>query len=130
MIILNLTRGKSSIRVPLRLPATPADVGVAYAKLDQISPAEYATRISSVISEVTFLDRFFRDMRLDALDDLNALAEKVNSMTEQEKHTFDGALNAESINGVRSSRTAPESFICTSVTVAIKKGSAGPASKP
>lgn len=93
MMILNLTRGNSSMRVPLRLPATPADVGVAYAKLDQISPAEHATRISSVISEVSFLDRFFRDKRLDALDDLNELAEKVNSMTEQEKLTLDGALN-------------------------------------
>ena len=99
-MILNLTRGNSSMRVPLRLPATPADVGVAYAKLDQISPAEHATRISSVISEVTFLDSFFRDKRLDALDELNELAEKVNSMTEQEKLTLDGALNAESINGI------------------------------
>ena len=37
MLILNLTRGDSGMRVPLRLPATPADVGDAYAKLDQIS---------------------------------------------------------------------------------------------
>jgi hypothetical protein len=36
MLILNLTRGKSTIRAPLRLPATPGDVGEVYAKLDEV----------------------------------------------------------------------------------------------
>ena len=48
MLILNLTRGDSGTRVPLRLPATPADVGDAYAKLDQISKKEKETRIPNV----------------------------------------------------------------------------------
>ena len=100
MLILNLTRGDSGMRVPLRLPATPADVGDAYAKLDQISKKEKKTRITSVVSENAFLERFFRDKPLDSLNDLNELAEKIAGMDEQELHTFEGALNAESINSL------------------------------
>ena len=61
MMILNLTRGNSGMRVPLRLPATPADLGSAYAKLDEISSEATQTRIASVVSEVGFLDRYLRD---------------------------------------------------------------------
>ena len=61
MLILNLTRGDSGIRVPLHLPATPADVGDVYAKLDQISKKEKLTRIASVVSDSKFLERYFRD---------------------------------------------------------------------
>lgn len=100
MLILNLTRGDSGTRVPLRLPATPADVGDAYAKLDQISKKEKETRIASVVSENEFLERFFRDKPLGSLNDLNELAEKLDSMDEQTLQTFEGALNAESVNGL------------------------------
>lgn len=47
MMILNLTRGKSSMCVPLRLPATPADIGAAYSKLDDISLEAMQIRIAS-----------------------------------------------------------------------------------
>ena len=100
MLILNLTRGKNGMRVPLRLPATPADIGAAYAQLDQISPKEDDTRIASVVSEVGFLDRFFRDKQPDSMDEFNRLAEKLERMNEQQLRIFDGALNAESVNGI------------------------------
>ena len=100
MLILNLTRGNSGLRVPLHLPATPADIGDAYAKLDQISEKEKLTRIAGVVSDSEFLERFFRDKPLDSLDELNELAERLNGMDEQQLFTFEGALNAESINGL------------------------------
>ena len=103
MIILNLARGKNGMCVPLRLPATPADIGEAYSKLDDISTKAKQTRIASVISEVGFLDRCLRDRMMTAFGDcagLNKLAEKINQMDEQQLRTFDGALNAESINGI------------------------------
>ena len=100
MLILNLSRGNNGLRVPLRLPATPADIGSAYVKLDQISEEIAETRIAGVVTEVGFLDRFFRGKTIEDYSDLNELAKRVNSMTEQELHTYDGALNAESINDV------------------------------
>jgi hypothetical protein len=100
LLILNLSRGNNGLRVPLRLPATPADIGSAYVKLDQISEEIAETRIAGVVTEVGFLDRFFRGKTIEDYSDLNELAKRVNSMTEQELHTYDGALNAESINDV------------------------------
>ena len=100
MLILNLTRGDSGICVPLHLPATPAGVSDVYAKLDQISKKEKLTRIASVVSDSKFLERYFRDKLLDPLDELNELAERLDGMDEQQLLTFEGALNAESINGL------------------------------
>ena len=93
MMILNLARGKSGMCVPLRLPA----------KLDVISTKAEQTRIASVVSKVDFLDRYLRDRKMTIFGDctqLNKLAEKINRMDEQQLRTFDGALNAESINGI------------------------------
>ena len=103
MMILNLARGKSGMCVPLRLPATPADIGEAYSKLDEISTKAEQTRIASVVSKVDFLDRYLRDRMMTAFGNctgLNKLAEKINQMDEHQLRTFDGALNAESINGI------------------------------
>lgn len=100
MLILNLARGKSGMRVPLRLPATPADIGTAYAQLDQISAKERETRIASVVSEVEFLDRFFRDKHPEAMDEFNELAKKLDQMDEQQLQTLDGALNSESVESL------------------------------
>ena len=73
---------------------------IVYIKLDQISEEKAETRIAGVVTEVGFLDRFFRGKTIEDYSDLNELAKRVNSMTEQELHTYDGALNAESINDV------------------------------
>lgn len=103
MLILNLTRGKSGMCVPLRLPATPADIGEAYSKLDEISTKVEQTRIASVISKVGSLNRYYRDRIIGSSDnytEFNKLAEKISRMNETKLKTFDGALNAESINGI------------------------------
>ena len=101
MLILNLGRENSGWRFPLRLPATPADVGEAFAKLDEVCGTSERTQIAGTVSSVRFLDAFFRGKELpqgDALIQLNELARKIDLMTEQELRTFEGALNAECVN--------------------------------
>ena len=98
MLILNLTRGKSTWMVPLRLPATPAEIGEAYSKLDLISKDESSTHIASVVSELGFLDGYLRDKHLDSFDEVNELARRIDRMNEQERRTLEGALAAESIS--------------------------------
>ena len=103
MLILNLTRGNSGLRVPLRFPATPAEIGAAYAKLYEISKNENETRIASVMSEVGFLDKFFKDKPMSYSGeyiDLNELARQIDRLTEQELRTLDGALKMESVGSI------------------------------
>ena len=100
MMVLNLTRGKSGLRVPLRLPASQEEIDAAYAKLDEIVNQNESTRIASVVSEIGFLDRYLRDQKPDSFSDLNALAKKVEDMDQQQRRVFDGALCAECIEKV------------------------------
>ena len=103
MLILNLTRGKSTIRAPLRLPATPGDVGEANAKLDEVCGMKTETRIAETISDVEFLAAFFRDMEIpkgEGFEHMNELARRVDRMSEQELRTFNGALYTENAGTV------------------------------
>ncbi len=99
-MILHLTRGNSSFRIPLPLPTTPAEIGGIYAALDEIS-TEAPTVIDSVdCTKVPNIHRYIRSANLDDLDKLNQLAERINGMTSQERWKFSGALDANSINGL------------------------------
>lgn len=103
MIVLNLTRGNSPLRVPLRLPATPADIGAAYAKLDTISTDDRETHIGSAITGVGALDRWLRDRPMNRPGDyieLGELAERINKLDEQQRKTFDGALTGAAFENV------------------------------
>ena len=103
MIVLNLTRGNSSIRVPLHLPATPADIGAAYAKLDTISTDDRETHIGSAITGVGALDRWLRDRPMNRPGDyieLGELAERINKLDKQQRKTFDGALTGAAFSSV------------------------------
>lgn len=103
MIVLNLTRGNSPLRVPLHLPATPADIGAAYAKLDTISMDDRETHIASAITDISSLDRWLRDRPMDRPGDyieLGELAERINGLDEQQRKTFDGALTGAAFNSV------------------------------
>ena len=100
MMILNLTRGKSGLRVPLRLPASQEEIDAACEKLDEIVNQNEPTRIASVVSEVGFLDRYLRDRQPDSFSDLNALARRLEDMDQQQRRVFDGALCAECIEGL------------------------------
>ena len=57
MMTLYLTRKVGTEPIPLSLPATPADIGNAFAKLDAICPNSSATEIYKVDSEVRNLSR-------------------------------------------------------------------------
>ena len=76
-MILNLTRGNSSLRVPLHLPATPAEIGEAYAKLDTIKPDDRQTHIAGATTGVGTLDRWLFRKKPD-LTKLGDLAEKLD----------------------------------------------------
>lgn len=99
-MVLHLTRGNSSLRIPLPLPATPGEIGGVYAALDEIS-TEAPTVIDSVdCTKVPNIHRYLRSANLDDLNKLNQLAERINGMTNQERWKFSGALDANSINGL------------------------------
>ena len=103
MIVLNLTRGNSPLRIPLRLPATPADIGAAYAKLDTICMDDRKTHVASAITGVGSLDRWLRDRPMDRPGDyaeLGELAERIDRLDEQQRKTFDGALTGAAFNSV------------------------------
>lgn len=103
MIDLHLTRGENYEGVYLWLPATPAEVGEAYAMLDSISRYAGETHIVDVKSPVKNLAQFIKNADLakqEELEKLNRLAEKIGSMTVREQTLFSGALWTESINGL------------------------------
>ena len=103
MMVINLTRGNSSIHIPLHLPATPADIGIAYAKLDTISMNDRQTHVVFAITGVESLDRYLRGRQMDRPGDyieLGELAEKIGKMDDKAIKTFDGALTGTSINNI------------------------------
>lgn len=101
-MIICLTRGKSSMRVPLRLPATPAEVREVYAKLDTLDHSG-TTRLAGVVSSVKKLEDYLSHVELNdpsEIDKLNRLAEKVNVMDGKKAAIFTGALETETVNGL------------------------------
>lgn len=101
-MIVCLTRGKSSTRIPLRLPATSVEVRKAYAKLDALDHSG-TTRLASVVTYVKKLEDYLRHIELNdpsEIEKLNRLAKKVNVMDDTEAAIFTGALEAESANGL------------------------------
>lgn len=102
MIILELKRGKSSMVVPLKLPATPGELGEAFSRLDSIGEPG-TTRLADCVSPIANLSQYIKGADPDRTDDLralNQLAGLIDRMSEQDRHTFAGALDAESINGL------------------------------
>ena len=59
MILLTLSRGKGKETVRLQLPASPAEIGEAFASLDRISLDTTATAILDVSSNVGSCTRIF-----------------------------------------------------------------------
>ena len=83
MISLHLTRGENYEGVCLRLPATPEEVGEAYAMLDTISRYAGKTHIVDVKSPVKNLAQFIKGADLakqEELEKLNRLAERIGCM--------------------------------------------------
>ena len=102
MIALQLKRGSSPLRVSLPLPATPAAVEEAYSRLDSISTAA-VTKIAAVTGDIPNLSNYLAGKEIDGdnmLSKLNALGERIESMTVSGRQMFAGALDSESINGL------------------------------
>ena len=112
MIVLNLARGKSGVHVPLRLPASGADVKRAFDLL-HANTKNGITRIDSVIGPVPNLDGYLAHVDItdpDKRELLNALAEKIEAMTQTEQAMFSCVLDARSINGLDDTLIAADSL--------------------
>ena len=87
-MMLHLVRGNNHEGANLVLPATPADVGQAYARLDAVTRYPGEVKIDSVTCSVRNLENYLTGMDLDrptVMLRLNQLAEKVEQMTSLEK---------------------------------------------
>lgn len=102
MITLRLAWGASRETVSLQLPATPGEVGEAFARLDEISRNVEETKIADAVSPVRGLGAYLRgaDLSGDDLGKLDCLAEKIGRMTRRERQSFSEALEAEGGKGL------------------------------
>ena len=103
MITLQLTRGKGNEEVYLKLPATPAELGEAFAELDSIASKGVPTRIVGMISNVYNLSDYIKNTAIEqpgVLDKLTELAQKLQTMDRHSCRKFEGVLDANSVNGI------------------------------
>lgn len=100
---LHLARGDNSMGVFLHLPASPAEVGEAYAMLDVISDCVEDTKITEVSSPIVGLSHHIRAIDItsgDSLRKLNRLAEHIDAMPHSEQRVFEKAIASESVIGL------------------------------
>lgn len=101
MITLHLNHGNSHEGVYLRLPATPGEVGEAYALLEALGSGPVT--VFDATCAVQNLDQYVRNVVLDSdgkLDTLQHIALNMEEMSPNERKVFAGALDSESINGL------------------------------
>ena len=103
MLKLQLTRADSYDDEYLQLPATPAEVGEVLSWLDETSTDVASTRIVGAISDVWNIGRYLK--RADVNDPgqikkLNRIAEITATLDRDGCRLFEGALDAESVNGL------------------------------
>ena len=95
MILLTLSRGKGKETVRLQLPASPAEIGEAFASLDRISLDTTATAILDVSSNVPVLYRCLYNVDVEDLEQfqkLQKLAERTEALSPAKVAIFSGAL--------------------------------------
>lgn len=100
MILLTLSRGKGKETVRLQLPASPAEIGEAFAALDGISLDTTATAILDARSNVPVLYRCLYDMDVEDSEQfqkLQKLAERTEALSPAKATIFSGALDAEHV---------------------------------
>ncbi len=102
MLKVFLTRVDKENGVWLSLPTTPADIGVAYATLDNINGTENLdTRLTGVESSIRNLRQYLIGKSTDdpnTIKELDFIARRIDGFTETEAVLFSGALGIESIN--------------------------------
>ena len=100
MILLTLSRGKGKETVRLQLPASPAEIGEAFASLDRISLDTTATAILDVSSNVPVLYQCLYDVDVEDSEQfqkLQKLAERTEALSPAKAAIFSGALDAEHV---------------------------------
>ena len=103
MITLHITRADDYEGVYLPLPASPAELGEAWAELDTISGDVASTRIAGAISDVWGIGQYLKNTGVTAhghFEKLNRIAEIVGGLNKEQCRIFEGALNAESVNSL------------------------------
>lgn len=103
MLKLHLTRVDDYEGVYLQLPATPAEIGEVWSWLDEISTDVASTRIVGAISEVGNISRYLKNTDVNApgqMKKLNRIAEITDTLDRDGYRLFEGALDAESVNGL------------------------------
>lgn len=102
MLKVLLTRTNEENGVWLSLPSTSADMGEAYATLDNLNDAESLdTRITGVETSIPNLCQYLLGKSTDdfnILKELDFIARRIDNFTESEEILFSGALDIESIS--------------------------------
>lgn len=103
MITLHLTRADDYEGVYLPLPTSPAEIGEAWAALDNISDDVASTRIVGAVSNVWGIGQYLKNTDVNdsgQFEKLNRIAEITGGLGRDECRTFEGALNAESVSSL------------------------------
>ena len=102
MLKVILTRMDKENGVWLSLPSTPADIGEAYAALDNINGTENLdTSIIGVESSIPNLRQYLSGKSTDdpkIMKELDFIARRIDGFVESEAALFSGALDIEFIN--------------------------------
>ena len=112
MTVLNLSRGKGTMCVPLRLPASGSEVKRAFDLLLETT-GKGVTRIRSVTSPVSNLENYLKHIDISDPDErakLNMLAEKIDGMSASEQKMFGCVLDARIINGLNDVLSAADAL--------------------
>ncbi|WP_312642928.1 hypothetical protein [Hydrogenoanaerobacterium sp.] len=103
MITLHLTRADDYEGVYLPLPTSPAEIGEAWAALDNISDDVASTRIVGAVSNVWGIGQYLKKADVNNSGEfkkLNRIAELTGNLDRDQCYIFEGALNAESVNSL------------------------------
>lgn len=103
MLTLYLGRGLADGCVTLQFPATPADIGEAFAALDNISTDAGSTLIRDVSCPLYEVERYVRDadIRRDTdVKSLNALAHQIDAFDNNQRTLLSGALEIEPVGSL------------------------------
>ena len=103
MLKLHLTRADNYEGAYLQLPATPAEIGETWGWLDNISDDIASTRIIGAISDVRNIGQYVNNADVNdsnQMKKLNRIGEITDTLDLDECRLLEGALDAESVNGL------------------------------
>lgn len=103
MLKLHLTRADNYEGAYLQLPATPAEIGETWGWLDNISDDIASTHIVRVISDVRNIEQYIINADVndsEQIKKLNRIGEITDTLDLDECRLLEGALDAESVNGL------------------------------